>query len=306
MTDHLSGIDIFVAVVEFEGFARAAEKRHLTRSAVAKTISRLEQRLGVQLFHRTTRSVSLTEEGALFHEYCVRALEQLRAGEAMLESGRREVVGKLRVTMPVLFGHLCIAPLLTQLAQEHPALQLELSFSDRLADLVEDGFDLAIRNGPLADSDYLVARRIGEHKMVLCAAEGYVRRHGAPATLDELLSHAAIAHARHGHVSSWRFWQDGEVRDIVPAARLMMDDFQAIYNAAIAGMGLAWLPYWLVRDALREGLLTELLPHCTATMFAVHAVWPRTPHLAPKIRLVIDRLLQQLPGQLSALGPVAV
>lgn len=305
MTDDLSGIDIFVTVVELQGFARAAEKHHLTRSAVAKTIARLEQRLGVLLFHRTTRSVSLTQEGALFHEYCLRALEQLRAGVAMLESGRVAVTGKLRVTMPVLFGHLCIAPLLTQLAQAHPALQLELSFSDRVTDLLEDGFDLAIRNGVLADSDYLVARKIGEHKMVLCASDGYLRQHGMPVTIDALADHDAIAHARHGRISSWHLQQDGQVRQIVPAARLMMDDFQAIYNATIAGMGLAWLPYWLVRDALAEGSLKELLPHCTTIMFAVHAVWPRTPHLAPKIRLVIDSLLQELPGRMSAFAPGA-
>lgn len=145
--EQLKGISIFVETVEAGGFSAAADRLHLTRSAVGKTIARLEQRLGVRLFNRTTRMQSLTEEGRFFYERCLRAVEEIRLGEAMLESGRHSVRGRLRISMPVLFGRLCIAPILENLLDEHPELELDLSFNDRIVDLLEDGFDLVIRNG---------------------------------------------------------------------------------------------------------------------------------------------------------------
>lgn len=148
MANSFNGLDLFASVVEAGSFAQAAERLHLTRSAVGKGIARLEQRLGVQLFHRTTRSQSLTEEGALFHRHCLRALEEVRLGEAALASNKLTLNGSLKVSMPVLFGQLCVAPLLLELAQAHPGLALSLSFSDRKVDLVEEGLDLVIRNGP--------------------------------------------------------------------------------------------------------------------------------------------------------------
>ena len=140
MTDRLKGISVFVTAVEAGSFSLAASRLHLSRSAVGKTIARLEQRLAVRLFHRTTRSQSLTDDGALFYERCLRALEEIRSAETLLESGKQQVSGRLRVSMPVLFGRMCIAPLLTGLAREHPGLELELSFNDRIVDLIEDGF----------------------------------------------------------------------------------------------------------------------------------------------------------------------
>lgn len=147
MSEMMDGVEVFVAAVEAGSFAAAAVRLHLTRSAVAKTIGRMETRLDVRLFHRTTRSLALTEDGQGYYERCVRALDELRAGKAALDSGRNEAAGRLRVSVPVLFGRRCVAPVLTQLAAEHPKLELDLSFSDRPVDLIEDGFDLAIRNG---------------------------------------------------------------------------------------------------------------------------------------------------------------
>jgi DNA-binding transcriptional LysR family regulator len=165
-----------VAAVEAGSFAQAAVRLHLSRSAVGKSIARLEQRLGVRLFQRTTRSQRLTDNGALFYERCLRALEEIRSAESLLETGKQQVSGRLRVAMPVLFGRQCVAPLLITLAQEHPGLELEMSFSDRVVDLVEEGFDMAVRNGTLADSTVLAARKLGEHQMVLCAAPDYLMK----------------------------------------------------------------------------------------------------------------------------------
>ena len=161
MTDTLKDIPVFVAAVEAGSFAQAAIRLHLSRSAVGKSIARLEERLGVRLFQRTTRSQSLTDNGALFYERCLLALEEIRGAESLLETGKQQVSGRLRVAMPVLFGRQCVAPLLIELAQEHPGLELEMSFSDRVVDLVEEGFDMAVRNGTLQDSSMLVARKLG-------------------------------------------------------------------------------------------------------------------------------------------------
>lgn len=200
MTDTLKDIPVFVASVEAGSFAQAAVRLHFSRSAVGKSIARLEERLGVRLFHRTTRSQRLTDNGALFYERCLRALEEIRGAESQLETGKHQVNGRLRVAVPVLFGRQCIAPLLIELAQEHPGLELEMSFSDRVVDLVEEGFDMAVRNGALADSSVLVARRLGEHRMVLCAAPDYLLKNGQPQTVDDLRQHTAINYTRAGRV----------------------------------------------------------------------------------------------------------
>lgn len=299
MVGSLSGIDVFVAVVEAGSFAQAAEGLHITRSAVGKSIARLEQRLGVLLFHRTTRSQSLTEEGSLFYGHCLRALDEVRTGEAALESGKGNVNGRLRVSMPVLFGHLCIAPILLELAREHPGLTLELSFSDRMVDLVEEGLDLVIRNGVPPDSGDLAVRRLGEHRMVFCAAPSYLQSHGEPATLQDLPQHDGLAYTRQGRVHDWQVLVDGQVKAVRPKARLQMDDLRAIADAAIAGFGIAWLPSWLARKHLDSGELREVLPGQPSVSYAINALWPYTAHLPLKTRLAVDELVKKLPQRLA-------
>lgn len=298
MRKNLKGIDVFVAAVEAKNFAQAAEKLHITRSAVGKSIARLEERLGVVLFQRTTRSQSLTDEGTLFYEYCLRAVEEIRAGETLLESGKWQMKGRLRVSMPALFGHLCLAPILMELALENPELNLDLSFSDRAVDLVEEGFDLAIRVGTLPNSSALVARPLGEHTMAFCASPTYLQRFGEPRTVEELSQHKALAYARFGQVYPWRVLVDGQSVELQPEVRLLSDDMQALMDAALRGLGVTWLPHWLARDALRDGTLQELLPDAPGVTYAIHAVWPYTLHLPVKVRVAVDALLQQLPARL--------
>ncbi|MCS4267215.1 LysR family transcriptional regulator [Serratia sp. BIGb0163] len=300
MTDRLNGISVFVTAVEAGSFALAASRLHLSRSAVGKTIARLEQRLAVRLFHRTTRSLSLTDDGALFYERCLRALEEIRTAETLLESGKQQVSGRLRVSMPVLFGRMCIAPLLTSLAREHPGLELELSFNDRVVDLIEDGFDLAVRNGALPSSSGLVARSIGDHRMTLCAAPEYLRQHGEPKNLEQLTQHDAVTYMRAGVVRNWLIPDsDGKVQEVMPNKRLQMDDLQAMADATVAGFGIAWLPCWLVREALLKGELVRLMRDRPGMSFEAHAVWPQTPHLPLKVRLAVDTLVSKLPPSLA-------
>ena len=300
MTDTLKDIPVFVAAVEAGSFAQAAIRLHLSRSAVGKSIARLEERLGVRLFQRTTRSQSLTDNGALFYEHCLRALEEIRGAESLLETGKQQVSGRLRVAMPVLFGRQCVAPLLIALAQEHPGLELEMSFSDRVVDLVEEGFDMAVRNGTLQDSSVLVARRLGEHRMVLCAAPDYLLKKGTPQSVDDLLHHAAINYLQAGRVLSWQLMDsEGASHTFTPRSSLNMDDLQAICDAALAGHGIAWLPCWMVSKEIHQGKLVPLLKQAPDVRFDVHAVWQQTPHLPLRVRTAVDTLASRLPSVMS-------
>ncbi|EPT8336069.1 LysR family transcriptional regulator [Enterobacter hormaechei] len=307
MSDTLKDIPVFVASVEAGSFAQAAVRLHLSRSAVGKSIARLEERLGVRLFHRTTRSQRLTDNGALFYERCLRALEEIRGAESQLETGKHQVSGRLRVAMPVLFGRQCIAPLLIELAQEHPGLELEMSFSDRIVDLVEEGFDMAVRNGTLADSAVLVARRLGVHRMVLCAAPDYLLKNGQPQSVDDLRQYTAINYTRAGRVLPWQLMDyDGTSRTFIPRSSLNMDDLQAICDAALAGHGIAWLPCWMVIKEIHQGNLVPLFKQAPDVRFDVHAVWQQTPHLPLRVRIAIDMLVKRLPAVMSLEFPASI
>ncbi|MFS8113261.1 LysR family transcriptional regulator [Rhizobium jaguaris] len=296
MNDMLNGIPEFVEAVEAGGFSAAAARMNLSRSAIGKTIARLERRLNVRLFHRTTRMQSLTDEGQAFYERCRRALDEIQSGEAMLESGKREVTGRLRISMPVLFGRRCAAPLLLELARIHPKLELDLSFSDRVVDLFDEGFDLAIRNGVLRDEAGLAARKIALHRMTLCASPAYLAERGKPQTIADLDGHDLIVYARSGETKKWIFLQDdGKAVDYLPETRLRLDDLEVMADAAVSGMGIAWLPCWLVRDYVSAGTLTPALKNVSSRAVNVYAVWPQTPQLSLKMRAVIDLLAARLP-----------
>ena len=300
MNERLNGVGVFVAVVEAGSFAVAAQRLSVTRSAVAKTIARLEQRLKVRLFNRTTRKQSLTDDGQSYYERCVRALAELEAAEECFESGRREPGGKLRVTAPVLFGRHCVAPVLLALSQRHPQLQLEMSFCDRVVDLVEEGFDLAIRVGTLPDSTRLVARRLGVQRMSICAAPAYLDRRGRPKSASEWTGHARIAYVSGGRSVPWRVpgEQGGEFAPAVNA-RLGFDDLQAIADAAIAGAGLAWLPCWMIGPEIKSKRLELVVSGDRMPGTEIHAVWPRATHLPLKVRVAVDALAGEIPKILS-------
>lgn len=304
VVDRLGGISVFVECVEAGGFSAAATRLHLSRSAVGKAVARLEERLGVRLFHRTTRSHSLTAEGQLFYEHCKRALETIRTGAASLESGRLEVAGCLRVSMPVLFGRHCVAPVLAELARQHPKLELQLSFTDRALDLIEEGFDLAIRSGRPSVGEGIVIRRIARQHMCVCAAPSYLEAHGVPLSIADLAGHDTIAYeSSDRRLRTWVFPQnDGEPVELVPKARLRLDDLEAIADMAAAGMGLAWLPGWLIRERLRAGTLVQVLADQPGFVFGVYALRPQTLHLPYRTRVVIDALAESLPKLMAAAG----
>jgi DNA-binding transcriptional LysR family regulator len=296
LRDKFDGIQVFVEAVETGGFAKAAERLSLTRSAVGKAIARLEERLGVRLFQRTTRTQSLTEDGQQYYERCLRAIEELRAGESLLESGRRDVVGRLRVSLPILFGRYCAAPILRAYARDYPKLELELSFSDRQVDLIADGFDLAVRNGALGNATSLKARRLVSQRKILCASPAYLAERGQPRALSDLGDHDLLIYWRNDHGLAWQLPDaSGALIDISVSSRLRFDDLEVIVDAAVESMGLAWLPYWLIRDRMRDGKLVELWVDRPSATMECYAVWPAAQYLPLRSRLAIDALAAELP-----------
>jgi DNA-binding transcriptional LysR family regulator len=299
--DRFDGVEVFVEAVEAGGFAKAAERLSLTRSAVGKAIARLEDRLGVRLFQRTTRTQCLTEDGQQYYERCLRAIEELRTGEGLLETGRREVVGKLRVSLPVLFGRYCVAPILRDYARRHPRLELELSFSDRQIDLIAEGFDLAVRNGTLGNESTLRVRRLVSQRKVLCASSNYVADRGEPAAVADLTDHDLLVYWRNEHGLSWLLPDTtGALIEVSVTSRLRFDDLEVIADSAADGMGLAWLPYWLVRERMRRGEIVELWKDRPSAAMETYAVWPASQYLPLRSRLAIDVLAAELPKCLEA------
>jgi DNA-binding transcriptional LysR family regulator len=301
MSDILDGVTTFVRVVETGSFALAAERLNLTRSAVGKVIVRLEKRLGVRLLNRTTRSQSLTEDGQAYYDRCVRALAELEAAEADLDSGRREPKGRLRVSVPQAFGHHCVAPVLLGLASRHPHLKIDISISDRFVDVVEEGFDLVVRIGPLPDSTSLAARRLGVQYASIGAAPSYLAQRGKPCNVDQLRGHTIIAYTRAGVPQPWDVVDvDGQIRRAQVEPQLGFDDVQGIVDAAIAGFGLAWLPCWLLTRYVQTGQLVAVMENCFRPLQEIHVVWPKSRYLALKTRAAIDALVAEIPAMLRA------
>ncbi|MBA4222131.1 MAG: LysR family transcriptional regulator [Methylobacterium sp.] len=294
--DRLTSMSVFIRAVDLGSFAAAASELGLSAPMVGKHVRFLEERLGVRLLNRTTRRQSLTEFGRAYYERCKTVLAEAEAADALAADQFGEPRGRLRVALPVLFGRCCVMPILLDLARRHPQLELDLAFGDSFVDLAEGGHDLAIRTGELHDAANLVTRRVARQRMIVCAAPSYLDARGTPTQLADLADHDALIYRRSGRVRPWLFpRQDGPPAEVLPRHRLRLDDLESIADAAGLGMGLAWLPSWLVRERLKAGELVELLPDEGRQPYDVHALWLQTPHLPPKVRVAIDTLAAELP-----------
>jgi DNA-binding transcriptional LysR family regulator len=294
--DRLTSMSVFVKAVDLGSFAAAAVLLGISGPMVGKHIRVLEERLGVRLITRTTRRQSLTDFGRTYYERCRQILAEIDAADALAADQLSEPRGRLRITMPGLLGRRCVSPILLALARKYPSLELELSFSDRITDLTEGEYDLAIRTGSLEDKAGIIARRIARHRMIVCASPAYLDVSGTPLKLEDLNRHQAILYRRAGWNHSWLFPGNGErVVEVALNSRLRLDDLDAIADAATSGMGLAWLPSWLIRERVQAGTLVPLLPDEPTHVFDNHVLWLRTPHLARKVRLAIDELAAELP-----------
>jgi DNA-binding transcriptional LysR family regulator len=291
-TASLQGLLPFVHAVEMGSFTRAAQRLGVTASAVGKSIATMEARLGARLLNRTTRTLGLTVEGDAYYRACVEALAALDAGQAQLATHRRVPSGRLRVDVPFAFGRHCIAPVLFDIADRFPELALDISFNDRRVDLFREGIDIAIRIGKLDDSTGLTARRLCIERSLLCAAPVYIERRGRPRSIEDLGRHALIVYGRDGFVAPW--WirdAGGRPQKYAPRGRIVLGHGEPMLDAAVGGHGIAFLPTWLVTDALASGRLERVLATELVDIAPIHAIWPATRTLAPKIRFVVDELV---------------
>lgn len=291
MEDTFSGIREFVTTVDSGSLTAAAAVLGVTGSAVGKAISRLESRLGVQLLHRTTRRMDLTTEGEAYLVSCRRVLEELTQTESFLTTGHQHPIGRLRVDLPTTFGRRHVLPALLDLCTRYEKLDLSVTLRDRAVDMVGEGIDLAVRIGVLGDYPDLVARRLGEQKLVICAAPAYLERRGTPVTHADLYRHDCLVGWRRGNRPMWFLKNDqGQTEPQEIPVRHDFFDGDALESACIGGCGLAQLPTWLAGDALRNGTLVQVLSDITGGAMPIHVVWQKTWHLQPKVRVTVDEL----------------
>lgn len=293
-TDRLGGVRIFVEAARTLNFTAAAARLGVTKSGVGKSIAQLEARLGTKLFYRSTRRLSLTADGEAYLASCTLALDALDEAEAALSSTQLVPRGRLRVDLPVAFGRKVVLPVLAGIAQAHPELSLVLSFTDRLVDPVEAGIDLLIRFGELKSSTGLVARKLTEQRRVMVAAPRYLARFGAPSAPNELVRHRCIVALRGEGPPGWIVTDaDGRATRIAPPPTHEIGDGDAVVEAAIAGLGIAQMPSSLVRVPIADGRLMPVLDANPGSFVPVHAVWPGTRHLLPKVRVIVDELVRR-------------
>lgn len=287
--DRFQEMRTFGAVVDAGSFVGAAEALGLSKAAVSRYVSDLESRLGVRLLHRTTRRLSLTEEGQVFHARCRDLLAALEEAEAEASSRRGEARGLVKVSAPVTFGNRHLAPLWGEFRKAHPLVQLEVTLADRIVDLVEEGYDLAIRIASLPSST-LVSRRLATARMVLCASPGYLAEHGTPREPADLAGHAVIAYSYWSTGDEWRFEGPGGPASVRTRPFMHTNSGETCRAMALADQGVIREPGFLVGEDLAAGTLVELMPAFRSLELGVYAVYPSRKHLPPKVRVLVDFL----------------
>jgi DNA-binding transcriptional LysR family regulator len=295
--EQLDAMAIFARVVEAESFSGAARALGLSKSAVSKQVSRLEDRLGLRLLNRTTRRLSLTEGGATFYQGCQRVVAEAEAAEQAVTHLASAPRGRLRVNAPMSFGVRHVSPALPEFLTRYPELTIDLALNDRVVDLVEEGFDLGIRIGRLTDSS-LVARRLAPNRAVLSAAPGYLEARGMPRRPAELESHACLIYSYQATGEGWRLAGPEGERHFKVSGPLRVNNGAAILAAACGGLGVALLPCFICGEDLRAGRLVRVLPDWEAPPdSAVSAVYPAARHLSPKVRVFVDFLAERFGGK---------
>jgi DNA-binding transcriptional LysR family regulator len=281
----------FSATAKLGGFAAAAREQGVTPSTLAKAVARLERELSVKLFHRTTRKVMLTPDGERLYERCKRVLSEVEDLRADALGTRATPSGVLRINMPVYYGRKFVMPLLVALVREYATLQLDLRFSDKFADLVAENLDLAIRIGTLTDST-LVARRIDQQKLLLCASPGYLAEKGTPRRIEDLASHDAIAFRlpSTGRQRPWQLRQSGTPVELLPHAKVFIGDTESLVDGVKTGIGICQLPDNLVLDELASGEILEVLPACRPEPMPISVVYTSGRLLPARVRVAIEAL----------------
>jgi DNA-binding transcriptional LysR family regulator len=293
--DRLDEIRAFTAVAEARSFTQGARKLSVSPAQISKLVARLENRLSARLLNRTTRDVSLTDTGQAYLERARELLEGFDALEGSVRE-RSGPSGLLKISAPVSFGKNQLTPALLDFATGCTEVQLDVSFSDRVVNLVEEGFDVAVRIGHLTDST-LVAKRLAAVRMVTCASPAYLERHGVPQALEDLSQHEAILDTNVRDATVWRFGPHGDVREVRVHGRLRFNGAEACVAAGVAGFGIARSPAFAAAEELRAGRLVPILCNFEPELIHVYAVYPHARHLAAKVRAFVDFLAGRYAGE---------
>jgi DNA-binding transcriptional LysR family regulator len=283
------GIEFFATSVQSGSFAGAAKKLGLTPSAVSRRVARLEDELGVQLLARTTRTLRLTDDGRAFYERCVRILGEVHEAKSDFARARKQPSGVLRVDTAIGISRHVLAPRIPKFLERYPEIRLELTVRDQLIDPIAEGLDVIVRLGGLSDSS-LIARRLGEARIVFCGAPAYVRRRGAPSSPRDLKRHDVIGYLRDGQPNPWRFIGGEGIYAVEVSGSFHASDVDTIVTAALAGRGLIAVFDFLVEEHLQTGALVRVLEQHPSTTAPIHALYPPNRHLLPKVRVFLDFL----------------
>lgn len=294
--DRFENMNHFVRVVEAGSISAAAERLDVAKSAVSRRLKALEQHLGVELFHRTTRHMNLTDTGRAFYQQAVRILDDLTEAEDAASQAHRTLQGRLKVALPASFGLMHITPAINEFLALHPNVAFDLDFNDRQVDLIEEGFDLAIRIADLPDSS-LIARRIAEISRVICASPDYLEQHGTPANATELSNHHCLTYSLSQDSDNWTFTDGlGNPYTVNVRSSLCASAGEFLRDAAVQGHGIISIPTFIVYQQIRDGLLVPILRDDELSNINAYAIYPQTRHLSQRVRSFVDFLVERFAG----------
>ena len=288
--DRLAAIEAFVRVAEAQSFSESARRLRSSKSAVSRNVGALESELGVRLFHRTTRSLTLTEAGRGYFERATRILADLEEANLAVSQLQSAPRGRLRVSAPMSFGFLHLAPALPDFLARYPEVAVDLAMNDRFVDLIDEGFDVAVRIGAMEDSS-LIARRLAPIRRVVCASPAYFEARGLPLSPEDLKGHECLFNSNIASSQEWRFTApDGKSWPVEVKGRLSANNGDALRAAALQGLGIVNLPTFIVGGDLQAGALVTALDEFISQDMAMSAVYPHSRHLSPKVRAFVDFL----------------
>ncbi|KLV05971.1 LysR family transcriptional regulator [Photobacterium aquae] len=279
------GVSEFVAVAESESFTAAAKQLGISTAQVSRQVSALENRLNTKLFYRTTRKVSVTEEGAIYYRHCRQVMNGLAEAERAISERRDTPQGSIKMTAPVTYGEQFVMPLVNEFMLQFPEVEVTMELTNRQVDLVEGGFDLAIRLGRLSSSS-MMARKLASRTQYICAAPMYFEKYGVPHSLSELRQHNCLV----GNSDHWHFIESGRERSVRVSGNLRCNSGFALRDAALKGLGVVQLPDYYVAEDLANGSLVEILAPFREPEEGIWALYPHNRHLSPKVRLLVDHL----------------
>lgn len=283
------GISEFVNVAETESFTQASKKLAISTAQVSRQVNALEQRLNIKLFYRTTRKVSLTEEGRVFYQHCRGVLDGLDAAERAVTNLQSKPQGKIKLTAPITYGEQQILPLINSFMMQYTDIEITAYLSNQQLDLVDESFDLAVRLGKLSDSS-MMAKKLAERTNYVCASPAYLEKYGLPHSLSELDKHSCLLGTR----DYWHFNDLGKEKNLRVAGRLRYNSGFGLVDAALKGLGIVQLPDYYIKEHIKNGDLITLLDNYKVPDEGIWAIYPHNRHLSPKIRLLVNYLLSHL------------